>query len=360
MIPVTKTYLPPIEDYQEYLEEIWKSGWVTNNGTLSQKLEKDLASYLKVPHMEYVSSGTIALQIAIRVLELEGEIITTPFSYVATTSSILWDGCTPVFVDIDPKTLNINPNEIEKKITDKTSAILATHIFGVPCDVKAIEEIAQKHDLKVIYDGAHAFGVNLEGKSVFLHGDISIVSFHATKIFHTVEGGGLVTKEKELAEKIALSKAFGHSGDEHFRLGINGKNSEFHAAIGLCILKKIDTLIERRKAFFELYRSRIIDDKIKYQSIPKNIIYNYGYYPIIFNCEEQLLRVYKNLKKENIFPRRYFYPSLNELDYLTNTSTCPHSEKISKSILCLPLYEALEERSIIKTSEIVNETVYRL
>ena len=227
MIPVTKAYIPSLEIYGSYLDAIWRRGCLTNNGPLCQQLANDIASFLGVSNLELVSSGTIALQLAIKALGLKGEIITTPYSYVATTNSILWAGCEPVFVDIEPQTFCINPDLIEAAITDETSAILATHIYGFPCDVTKIQQLADQHGIKVIYDAAHAFGVKLAGESILLQGDCSAVSFHATKVFHTAEGGAVVCKNPELAKRIFLIKQFGHIGeDEYLDIGINAKMSE--------------------------------------------------------------------------------------------------------------------------------------
>ena len=234
MIPVTKSFLPPIEDYIEYLKQIWDSNQLTNNGPLVKELEQKLKEYFDVKHLFFVSNGTIAEQIAIKAADLKGDIITTPFSYVATTSSIVWEGCQPVFVDIDPQTLCMNPDLIEDAITEKTTGIIPTHVYGIPCDVEKIQEIAEKHSLKVIYDAAHTFGGKYKGKSIASYGDISFLSFHATKVFHTVEGGAIITNDDELAHKISYMRNFGHNGPEDFwGVGINGNNSEFHAAMGL-------------------------------------------------------------------------------------------------------------------------------
>jgi len=248
MIPVTKPFQPPLDELNLHLQDIWKSGIFTNNGPKAQQLELELKEYLEVPDLLFLTNGTIALQLAIKALDLKGEIITTPFSYVATTSSIVWEGCTPVFVDIDKETFNIDPTLIEDKITSKTSAILATHVFGNPCDIDAIDIIAKKHNLKVIYDGAHAFGVKYKGESIFNFGDITTCSTHATKLFHTVEGGFVVSKNKDLMKRVACMRNFGHNGPyEYSEVGINGKNSELHAAVGLVNLKYIDQIIKRRK-----------------------------------------------------------------------------------------------------------------
>jgi dTDP-4-amino-4,6-dideoxygalactose transaminase len=256
MINVTKTFLPDQEEYLQYVRGIWERGYLTNNGPLLQQLEGQLKEYLGVDYLYFCGNGTIVLQIAIKALELKGEIITTPFSYCATSNAILWENCTPVFVDIDAATFNINAELIEASITPATSAILATHVYGNPCDVEAIEAIAQKHNLRVIYDAAHAFGVTYKGKSLLSYGDLSTCSFHATKVFHTIEGGALISNHPELDRKLHLLRAFGHQGDEHYEFaGINGKNSEFHAAMGLVNLPQVPAIIQARKDVFAAYDS---------------------------------------------------------------------------------------------------------
>lgn len=342
MIPVTKPFLPPIADYTLLLENIWRRNWLTNNGPLVNELELKLKEYLNLDHLLYLNNGTIALQIAIKCLGLKKEIITTPFSFVATTSSIVWEGCIPVFVDIDPKTLNIDPNKIESAITKHTSAILATHCFGNPCDIESIETIANKRGLKVIYDGAHGFGTTYNGSSIFTYGDISTTSFHATKIFHTIEGGGVITKNPSLLKKMAYLRNFGHDGPEKFKgIGINGKNSEFHAAMGIVNFKYVKDIIYRRRAQSANYDEKLKGLNVEKQTITKGTEYNYAYYPIIFSSEEKALASMNTLAINNIGSRRYFYPSLSELDYTSGDT--PISDSIATRILCLPLYHDLSE-----------------
>lgn len=355
MIPVTKSFMPPIEDYIKYLEKIWDSNQLTNNGPLVRELEEKLKEYLGVKHLFFVSNGTIALQIAIKALDLKGEIITTPFSYVATTSSIVWEGCKPVFVDIDPNTLCIDPELIEEAITPETTAILATHVYGIPCDVEKLKEIAQRHNLKVIYDAAHTFGVKYKNNSLVTYGDISTLSFHATKIFHTVEGGALVTQDDELAHRISYMRNFGHKGQEEFwGIGVNGKNSEFHAAMGLCNFSYISDILSRRKQIFNSYNQFLKNTIIRKPLIPDDTIYNYSYYPIIFPNEETLLEIKDKMNKRNIFPRRYFFPSLSDLPYLLDKKPTI-SKNISKTIMCLPLYFDLNQEELeIITKIIIN------
>jgi dTDP-4-amino-4,6-dideoxygalactose transaminase len=345
MINVTKPFLPPKESYQKLLNEIWERQWLTNNGPCVIELEKILKEYLDTPNFLFTGNGTIAIQLAIKALDLKGEIITTPFSYVATTTSILWENCTPVFVDIDEKHLCLNPELIEKAITKNTTAILATHVYGNPCDVEAIQKVANKHNLKVIYDGAHAFGVKYKNKSLFTYGDISTLSFHATKLFHTIEGGGIAWNNNVLNEKLFLLRSFGHIGDDYFCVGINGKNSEFHAAMGLAIFPHINDIIYKRKAITNLYNQLLSELPLTRPQIREQTIYNYAYYPIIFNNEEALLEVKDHLYTNEIVTRRYFYPSLNKLSYLTGED-CPVSEDISKRVLCLPLYPDLSMEDV--------------
>lgn len=346
MIPVTKPFLPPIEEYQQYVQGIWQRNWLTNNGPLVNELELKLKEYLKLDHLLFVTNGTIAIQIAIKALGLKGKIITTPFSYVATCSSIVWEGCEPVFVDIDEKTCNIDPSKIEAAITPDTSAILATHVYGNPCDVEAIDAIAKRHNLKVIYDGAHAFGVTYKGKSIFEYGDISTCSFHATKLFHSIEGGCVVTKKPEWLKKMAYMRNFGHDGPERFAdVGINGKNSEFHAAMGLVNLNYVHAIIEKRKKLAAHYDSFLKNFQGKKLALSPNIVYNYAYYPLLFNSESLLVNVVAELEKNLIYTRRYFYPSLEELPYV-NHRHCEVTASVAKRILCLPFYDTLSTQEI--------------
>jgi len=346
MIPVTKTYLPPLEEYVHYLEGIWERDYVTNNGPLVKELEQKLKEYLGVKHLFFVSNGTVAIQIAIRALELHGDVITTPFSYVATTSSIIWENCKPVFVDIDPETLCIDPDLIEAAITPETTAILAVHVFGYPCDVERIQAIADKYGLKVLYDAAHAFGVRYKDQSILNYGDASTLSFHATKLFHTVEGGAIITDDDDVAFRIGYMRNFGHHGQEDFYgLGINGKNSELHAAMGLCLLPRVGKIINDRRRVFSDYDHCFENSRLKSFKLPPFTSYNYAYYPVLFESEEQLIRVKTLLNERDIFPRRYFYPSLSNLPYLSH-SPMKNSEYIAQRILCLPLFDSLDSKSI--------------
>jgi dTDP-4-amino-4,6-dideoxygalactose transaminase len=338
MIPVTKPFLPPREEYESYLKGIWNRQWLTNMGPLASDLEMKLKTHLDLKHLLFVTNGTIALQMAIKALELKGEVITTPFSFIATTSSIVWEGCQPVFVDIDSKSLNIDASLIEAAITPNTTAILATHVYGNPCDVEDIDKIAKKHNLKVIYDGAHAFGVKYKGKSIFEYGDISICSLHATKLYHSIEGGLVITKDAKLLKKLAYMRNFGFAGPEAFaELGINGKNSEFHAAMGLVNLKYIGDIHNQRKLITETYDSNFKKLKASKPQWQKHSASNYAYYPLVFDSEEMMLECIEFLKSKEIFTRRYFYPSLSTtLPYL-DAKPLEVTDHISRRVLCLPL-----------------------
>jgi dTDP-4-amino-4,6-dideoxygalactose transaminase len=357
LIPVTKPFLPPFEEYCHLLKDIWRREWLTNNGPLVNELELKLKEYLRVPHMLYLSNGTIALQIAIKALGLKGEIITTPFSYVATTSSILWEGSKPVFVDIDSETLNIDTEKIEAAITPHTSAILSTHVFGNPCDIDRIHEIACRYNLKVIYDAAHCFGTTYKGRSVFNYGDVSATSFHATKLFHTIEGGAVFCSEPDLLKKMAYLRNFGHNGPDNFaEIGINGKNSEFHAAMGLLNLGYIDEIMQQREMLSRQYDVWLRRDGIIHPAHNKDAVLNYAYYPVIFESEELTLRVQRELEANRISPRRYFHPSLSTIP-IFNPSSCPVSDELSSRILCLPLYHSLSFSEVDYICRIVIRTL---
>lgn len=357
MINVTKTYLPSFEEYTAVLRRAWDKSWITNNGELSQELELKLKEYLSVDHLLFTSNGTLPLQMALKVLGITKEVITTPFSYVATTNVILWEGATPVFVDIDENTLCIDANKIEAAITADTQAILATHVYGIPCDVEKIEAIAKKHGLKVIYDAAHAFGCTYNGRSLLSYGDISTCSFHATKVFHTVEGGCIIANDDQIANQLMLYRSFGHIGDEYFSIGINAKNSEFHAAMGLCNLPFIKNIIEVRKRLFNKYNECLNLTKVKTPIFEVNDDYNYSYYPVIFKNESTLLNVKDALFNNGISARRYFYPSLNQLPFINAKSSCPIAENVSSRILALPLFVDLEDEEVSRIANIINQLV---
>ena len=353
---VTQPSLAPFNEFTEILKGVWDRKILTHNGPLVQQLESELEQKLEVPHFTVVNNGTIALQIAIKALALQGEIITTPFTWIATVSAIKWEGCTPIFCDIDPKTLNIDPAKIEALITEKTVAIMPVHVFGTPCDVVEIEKIAKKHNLKVIYDGAHAIGSRFEDKSVLTFGDVTATSLHATKLLNTGEGGGCITTDSELDKKIKRIRFFGHSDDKTDIVedGFNGKLTEIHAALGLANLKYYDTVLNDRRVKYLLYKEKLQKvPTITFQDIAAGET-NYSYFPIIFETEAQLLKVELELKENNVFPRRYFYPSVNTYTKVVSYQSCPISEDISKRILCLPLYLDLTIGEINEICAIIN------
>ena len=355
MINVTRSFMPPIEEYEEYIKKIWDNRYLTNEGPLLQELKEKLKKYLGLNYVNIVTNGTIALELAIKTLDIrEGEIITTPFSFVATTTSILWENCKPVFVDIDKDTLCIDTEKIEKAITPKTKAIMAVHVFGYPCDVDRIQEIATKHNLKVIYDGAHAFGSIYKGKSLLGYGDITTCSFHATKLFHTIEGGACFAKTREIDEKIQTLKTFGAINREYETVGTNAKMTEFNAAMGLANLKYIKENIKERKKICELY-DKELKGKVERPKVRQKLEYNYIYYPIILKDEKETLEIIEKLNEKDIHPRRYFYPSLNTLKFINDKIKCPISENISKKIICLPLYNGLKEEVVKEICDIIKK-----
>lgn len=342
MINVTKSFLPPLEDYVDHLRRVWEAGWLTNRGELVRELEARLAAQLGVNNLLCVDNGTNALQIGIKALDLQGEIITTPFSYVASTSSIVWLGCKPVFVDIDPHHLTIDETLIEEKITEQTTGILAVHVYGNPCNVEAIKEIADRHGLKVIYDAAHCFGVDYRGESILNWGDVSIISFHATKLFHTAEGGGIVANSDALADRVRHAHEFGHCGpDAFYGLGINGKASELSAAMGLSVLPHVDEIISKRRTLSLAYDHFLALKSTRRPTMREECTYNYSYYPVMLPSERALLKTEERMNAKGVFPRRYFFPSLNTLPYVDYVEM-PVAEDISRRILCLPLAYDLE------------------
>lgn len=356
MINVTKTFLPPIEEYHKQLQRAWDNQWLTNRGELVLELEEKLKHHLQVSNIIVTNNGTVPLQIALKLLGKGGEIITTPFSYVATTAAIVWENCTPVFVDIHPEYLTIDETKIQEAITSKTTAILVTHVFGNPCNVDAIETIAKKHNLKVIYDAAHCFGVKYNGKSIFDYGDISTCSFHSTKLFHTGEGGAMFTRNVDLQHQLFYSHNFGHNGPLAFHgLGVNGKMSELQAAMGLAVLPYIETIASERKKVVDYYNQNLDFSKLQTLKIRENTDWNYSYYPVIFETEEQLLQIQRELNENQIYPRRYFYPSLNTIEYVKGQSSMSISESVASRILCLPLYNNIAITDLNQICSIINK-----
>ncbi|MDD5371919.1 MAG: DegT/DnrJ/EryC1/StrS family aminotransferase [Sulfurimonas sp.] len=357
MINVTKTYLPNIEKYKQYIDEIYGNGWVTNNGPLVQRLEKRLAEYLGVKNIVLVANGTVALEIAYRTLGLKGFAITTPFSFVATVSSLVTNELLPIFADINPESLNIDPKNIENLITKNTSAIVTTHVFGNACEVEAIDTIAKKHNLKVVYDAAHAFNVKYKEQSVLNYGDISTLSFHATKFFHTIEGGALIINDDELVQKARYLINFGIKNEEEIpELGTNAKMNEFEAAMGLCVLDDIEKIKQKRKMIYEIYEKEL-KGLVQFQEKNENATQNYSYFSVVFENETQLLKVQKALNEQDIYPRRYFYPSLDTLSYIEPKQKMPISRDISKRIFCLPVYAELKKDTQEKIIKIIKKAL---
>ena len=360
-ITVTQPCLPPLEEFISYLQQIWQNKWLTNNGPLHQQLEKELAEYLGVKHISVFSNGTLALITALQALNITGEVITTPFSFVATTHSLWWNKIKPVFVDIEPEFLNLDPTKIEAAITPQTTAIMPVHVYGNPCKVKEIQHIADKHGLKVIYDAAHAFGVKINGNSVLNYGDLSVLSFHATKVYSTIEGGAIICHTEEMKHHIDNLKNFGFRGETVVEEpGINAKLNEVQAAYGLLQLKYVDGFIAKRKEITELYRSLFKDiSGIHFLNDMEGVTHGYSYFPILIDKDKfgkSRDELYEHLKSHNIYSRRYFYPLISSFEpYNTLESSTPTNLKVAhkaaENVLCLPIFVELEDRQVV---DIVN------
>jgi dTDP-4-amino-4,6-dideoxygalactose transaminase len=354
IIPVTRPFLPELDLFLTYIRKIWSTNILTNNGPLTRKLESDLAEKLGNPNFNLVSNGTLGLQIALRALDLQGDVITTPFTYVATATSILWERCRPIFVDVDEDSLCLDSKKIETAITPRTVAILPVHVYGIPCDVHAIAKIAAQHRLKVIYDSAHAFDLKIEGRAVADFGDVNCFSFHATKLFHTVEGGAVTCRDPSVSERIYRLKSFGHLADDYYEVGINAKMSEIHSAMGLAVLPQFGKIKESRRRVCGAYDERLKGIAIRKPKSSIAFESNYSYYPVLFSDGATRDRIFNKLREENIHGRKYFWPSLNTLPYL-NPTACPVSESAAQRVLCLPLYVGLEEETI----DLVCRTIQR-
>lgn len=358
-ITVTSPLLPPLDELTPYLEDIWNRKWLTNNGHYHQQLEKELCKYLNVPYISLFSNGTLALITALQSLELKGEVITTPYTFVATAHAIKWNNLTPVFVDIDPDTFNIDPKKIEAAITDKTCAILPVHVYGIPCDNKAIQAIAKKYDLKVIYDAAHAFAVQENEKSILNYGDLSILSFHATKAYSTIEGGAVVCKTLEQKIKIDRLKNFGFESETQISMcGINAKLNEIQAAFGLVALTKIDAAIVKRKVIAKKYDQAFSQiSGITILSNDNNIKANYSYYPIVIDEVKLGLnrdKLLEKLQSNNILARRYFYPLVTGFEFYKDySSDTPIAKMMSDRVICIPIHDALTEKEQNKVIKII-------
>jgi len=361
-IYVTQPHLPPLEDFIPYLEKIWENKWLTNGGPFHQELEKQLADYLGVEHLALFTNGTLALVTALQALRITGEVITTPYSFVATAHSLLWNGIKPVFVDINPETFNLDPDKIEAAITPHTTAILPVHVYGNPCDVEKIQRIADTYGLKVIYDAAHAFAVNYKGESLLKHGDLSVLSFHATKVFNTFEGGAIICPDAKTKKRIDDLKNFGYSGEVTvIAPGINAKMNEVQAAFGLLQLKHIDKAISRRREIDSLYREQLSSiSGITCPPLPAYATNNFSYFPILIGKEYQLLRdeLNEKLRQYSIFPRRYFYPLISEFSMYRGLSSAepsnlPSAKKAADHVLCLPIYPDLTDESVTRIVSII-------
>jgi dTDP-4-amino-4,6-dideoxygalactose transaminase len=359
MINITKTYLPDRLKFNDYINEIFKLGYITNNGKFVQELQKKLENYLSVENLLLVANGTLALQVAYKALELKGEVITSSFSFVATTSSLSWEGLEPVFSDIDPETFCMEPKSIVKAVSGKTSAIVPVHVFGNACEVEAIGDIAKEHNLKVIYDGAHAFGVRYKNKSLLSFGDATTLSFHATKLFHTIEGGAVIFKDKEVYKKAKDMINFGFNPDAGGlpdKIGINCKMNEFQAVMGLCVLDDIEYILSKRAGIHGIYVKEL-NGIVKFQEQNPFSARNYSYFPVLFKNERQALKIKEALKKNGIDARRYFYPSLDTLPYIKAKQIMPVSRSVSERILCLPLYDTLSEEDVFRIIKIVKDNI---
>lgn len=356
LITVTSPLLPNLDDFNEMLKQIWASKWITNNGSFHKQLEKELAVYLKVPYISLFTNGTLPLITALQALRITGEVITTPYSFVATTHALWWNGIKPVFVDIDPTTGNINPDKIEAAITPKTTAIMPVHVYGKPCDTKRIQEIADQYGLKVIYDAAHAFGVEVNGESILNAGDLSTLSFHATKVYNTVEGGAMVMHDEKMKKRIDYLKNFGFANETTVvGPGINSKMDEVRSAYGLLNLKQVDAAIEARHQVAIKYREvlRNVEGVTFFDDIP-GVRHNYSYFPIFIDAKKYGMtrdELYFKMKEQNVLGRRYFYPLISEFSTYrglesTKPENLPEAHKMADSVICLPMHHALSNDDI--------------
>lgn len=361
IITVTSPLLPSLDEFQEYLKDIWDRKWLTNNGTYHQKLEKALADYLKVPYVCLFTNGTLPLLCALQALRITGEVITTPYSFVATTHTLWWNNIKPVFVDIDPATCNIDPNKIEAVITPQTTAIMPVHVYGKPCDTERIQEIADKYGLKVIYDAAHAFGVEVNGKSILEAGDISTLSFHATKVYNTIEGGALICHDEKTKQRIDYLKNFGFA-DEITVIGpgINGKMDEVRSAYGLINLKQVDSAIAARQRVANIYRNALRNVAgISFMDDMPGVRHNYSYFPIFVDKEKYGMtrdELYFKMKDQGVWGRRYFYPLISEFSTYrglksSRPENLPNAHKMADTVICLPMHHALAEEETNRVIE---------
>lgn len=360
-ITVTKPSLPPLEDYIELLKDIWDRQWLTNNGHYHELLEKELARYLGVSHLSLFCNGTIALQVGLQALRITGEVITTPFSFPATTHALYWNHCTPVFCDIDPETGNLNPEILESLITPKTTAILPVHVYGTPCNVKDLQIIAARNGLKLIYDAAHAFGVTINDVPVLKYGDLSMLSFHATKVFNTAEGGALITNDPELKKQIDSLKNFGFADEITVTApGTNGKMNELQAALGILQLKYMNVFLEKRKQVDRIYRSQLVDiPGVRLLKKQECISSNYSYFPIFIDDHRYPVSrdtLYETLKSRGYYGRRYFFPLISEFPMyksILSATRLPVATRLSRQVICLPIYPELPGDTVMNICGII-------
>ena len=363
LITVTSPLLPNLDDYNEMLQQIWNSKWITNNGSFHKQLEKELADYLKVPYISLFTNGTLPLITALQALRITGEVITTPYSFVATTHSLWWNGCKPVFVDIDPATGNIDPDKIEAAITPQTQAIMPVHVYGKPCDTQRIQEIADKYGLKVIYDAAHAFGVEINGESILNAGDMSTLSFHATKVYNSIEGGALVMQDERTKKRIDYLKNFGFAGEvEVVAPGINSKMDEMRAAYGLLNLRQVDAAIEARHQVAIKYREALRPvEGITFMDDMPGVKHNYSYFPIFIDAEKYGMtrdELYFKMKGQNVLGRRYFYPLISEFTTYrglpsANPGNLPNAHKMADTVICLPMHHEISDEDVERILKLI-------
>ena len=365
-ITVTSPLLPDLDEFHALLKEVWDSKWVTNNGSFHKRLEEALCAYLKVPYISLFTNGTLPLLTALQALRITGEVITTPYSFVATTHAIWWNGCKPVFVDIDPDNCGMDPDKIEAAITPRTTAIMPVHCYGKPCDMKRIQTIANKYGLKVIYDAAHAFGVEVKGESVLNQGDLATLSFHATKVYNTLEGGALVMHDEQTKKRIDYLKNFGFAGETKVVApGINSKMDEVRAAYGLLNLKQVDEAIEKRHQVAIRYRDALRDVKgIRFFDDMPGVRHNYSYFPIFINAEEYGMtrdELYFKMKEQGVYGRRYFYPLISTFSTYSGLPSAapenlPVATRVADEVICLPMHHGLSEADIMKVVELIVES----
>lgn len=365
-ITVTSPVLPNLDEFHDLLKQIWDSKWITNNGSFHRQLETELAQYLKVPYVSLFTNGTLPIITALQALKISGEVITTPYSFVATTHALWWNGIKPVFIDIEPNTCNIDTEKIEAAITPNTAAIMPVHVYGTPCDTQRIQEIADRHGLKVIYDAAHAFGVEQNGKSILNAGDMSTLSFHATKVFNTIEGGAMIMQDEQTKRQIDFLKNFGFQNEVTVvGPGINSKMDEVRAAYGLLNLKTVDAAIEKRRQVALEYRERLCDvEGISFLTDMPDVRHNYSYFPVFVDEEQYGMtrdELYSKMKSQNVYGRRYFYPLISEFTPYkslgsANPDNLPNAHKVANSVICIPLHHELSEADI---ERVVNSIVKR-